>query len=250
MSSQRVDVDLNGRHLVVGMPAYSKSFPSEFQDALIRTLAACRKHGVKVTIAERGGSALIDKTRDEIVHAFLRRTDGTDLLFIDADIVWEPSDVLRLLVWSQERQFVVAPYCTKGDNPEFYYDLVPDESGHVVQDRQGLIQLKSAPSGFSLIRRDALTEMVDSYPELRYLPQKGEFKGEEITALHLMHLRDNGDGTRSRIGEDIAFCNRWTALDGEIWMDPGITLGHIGRKVYRMSYPEWIAARQPIATAT
>lgn len=242
---QSIAVDLRGRHLVIGMPAYDAKFSNEFQIAIVDTINACSRHGVKVTLAARCNSALIDKVRDEIVHGFLHKTDGSHLLMVDSDIVWEPADVLRLLALSDQHQFLVAPYCTKEDEPNFYYDLDPDENGKVKQEENGLIAVKTAPGGFSLISREAIQIMVSAYPELRYVAHRGEFTGDTITALHMMYLKDNKDGTRSRIGEDIAFCNRHRDCGGEIWMDPSTQLGHIGRKIYTKPYTEWLKARQP-----
>jgi hypothetical protein len=200
--------DLTGRHLVIGMPAYGGMFPDEFQNALIETLLVCRKHGVTVTTASRCGSALIDKTRDEIFHSFLTRTNGTDLLMIDSDIVWTPDDVMRLLGWTTDKEFVIGPYCTKEDNPAFFYDLVPSDTGKLIQDENGLIAVKSAPGGFNMMRRSVIEKMVAGYPELVYRAKRGEFKDEDLSALSMMYLEDKPDGTRLRIGEDIAFCNR------------------------------------------
>lgn len=244
---KQLTVDLNGRHLVLGLPAYDGKFPDEFQTAIIETLTLCRKHGVKVTVASRIGSALIDKTRDEIVHAYLHTTDGTDLLFIDNDIVWNADDVLRLLMWATTHDFVCGPYCVKQDDPSFYYDLLPDKAGKIIQDSEGLIELKSAPGGFNMISRKALENMVLGNPELNYVAHRGEFKGETVCALSMMYLHENSDGTRSRIGEDIAFSNRYRQTGGRMWLDPAIELGHIGKKVYRASYIDWIYGQQNLA---
>jgi hypothetical protein len=238
------DFNLAGRHVVLGLPAYDGRFPAAFQRAVVETMTSCRHHGVTVTLAERTKSALIDKTRDEIVHGFLHKTEGTDLLMIDSDIVWEGEDVLRLLAWTGRYGFVVGPYCTKTSPPQFYYDLEPTPEGKVDQNKDGLIRLRSAPGGFNCVARDRLEKMVEAYPELRYRASRGEFKGDEITALHMMYLRDNPDGSRSRIGEDIAFCNRYRERVGNIWMDPAIVLAHLGEQEYRMSYIDWIAKQQ------
>ena len=240
----QVTVDLKGRHLVLGLPAYDGTFPDELMSAVIETISLCRRHGVNVTVASRCGSALIDKTRDEIVHAFLHTTDGTDLLFIDSDVVWHPDDVLRLLAWGTTRDFVCGPYCVKQDDPAFYYDLLPSPEGKIIQDPDGLIELKSAPGGFNLISRHALETMVAEHPELQYVAHRGEFKGKTVSALSMMYLRENDDGTRSRIGEDIAFSNRYRATGMRMWLDPTIELGHIGKKIYRASYTDWVLSRQ------
>jgi len=240
-------VNLAGRHLVVGLPCYTGVVPSALMDALIRTVSALRAHGVTTTISTRTGSGIIDKVRDELIHSFVTRTEGTDLLFLDDDIVFKPDDVLRLMAWATTREVVCGPYCTKDEEPTFHYGLRGDENGKIIQDGDGLLSCLTAPAGFMLLRRSALERMRGAYPDLRYQPKRGEFKGETVSALCMMHLEDQPDGTRSRIGEDIALCKRWTAIGGEIWLDPVIELGHVGRKEYRRSYVDWLQARQTTA---
>lgn len=240
-------VNLSGRHLVVALPCSSGVVPQQFLDALIRTAGVLRKHGVTLTISTRVGSGIIDKARDELIHSFLTRTEGTDMLFIDDDIVFEPDDVLRLMAWATTREVVIGPYCTKDEEPTFHYGLQGDDNGKVIQDDNGLIRVSAAPAGFMLLRRSALERMRGAYPELRYQPRKGEFKGEMITAMCMMFLEAHPDGTR-RIGEDIALCKRWTKIGGEIWLDPVIELGHVGRKEYRKSYVGWLNERSASAT--
>lgn len=244
MTGTTIDTDLSGRHLVIAVPAYTGTVSTDFQDAMIRTINLGHTHGVKVTVSTRVRSALIDKVRDEMVHAFLTRTDGTDLLFIDSDVIWNPEDVMRLLVWTKARDFVVGPYCTKEEEPSFYYDLMPNERGKVIQDDQGLVRIKSCPGGFNMMTRAGLDRTVAEFEDMQYVAHRGDFKGETLTALHMMYLKENPDGTRSRIGEDIAFSRRWLEACGQIWMDPTIQLKHIGEKQYSRSYVEWLSSRQ------
>lgn len=240
---RQVTVDLAGRHLLLAVPAYDWTLPVELRQAIAETVEACRKHGVRTTQMERSGSALIEKVRAEIGHQFLYHTDADCLLMVDSDIVWSPDDVLRLLAWSDTRDFVVAPYCTKEDEPVFYYGLSPGPDGKLLQDADGLVRCATAPGGFNLVTRAAMEALVAAYPELVYRSGRGFLKGEDVCALWHTYLRDGADGVRTYVGEDIAFCNRWTAIGGEIWMDPAISLGHIGRKIYRQDYGAWLTAR-------
>jgi hypothetical protein len=49
-----------------------------------------------------------------------------------------------------------------------------------------------------------------------------------------MELNENN----KTVGEDLTFCNKWRKIGGEIWVDHRLSIGHVGRHVYRGSIAE------------
>jgi hypothetical protein len=49
---------------------------------------------------------------------------------------------------------------------------------------------------------------------------------------------DHKDGVR--LEEGYSLCKRWRNLDGEIWIDPLINLGHMGYKVFDSNLIEFL----------
>jgi hypothetical protein len=38
---------------------------------------------------------------------------------------------------------------------------------------------------------------------------------------------------RHKYGEDYSFCKRWRDMGGQVWVDPSISMGHLGTKIWK-----------------
>jgi hypothetical protein len=71
--------------------------------------------------------------------------------------------------------------------------------------------------------------MIEAHPEWkRPLPEDVD---PEITKYYYKLFQNDPDDLKDG-GEDFAFCERWNDLGGRVWIDPSITLSHVGDKDY------------------
>src|SRR6185369_13063293 len=99
-------------HLVVGTPCYGGQVTSVYAASLLKLQHACLKRGdIDVSVLMPGGDALITRARQNIVAHFLENPVATHLIFIDADIGFDPEQVFRLLDFDVD--MVAAVYPTK-----------------------------------------------------------------------------------------------------------------------------------------
>ena len=42
------------------------------------------------------------------------------------------------------------------------------------------------------------------------------------------------------VSEDYGFCRYWQKIDGKVWVDPGIEIGHLGRMTYEGSMIDYL----------
>lgn len=178
--------------------------------------------------------SLVDRGRDRAAAACLEG-DWTHLLFIDADIDFKPTDIVRLL--AADKDVAVGAYRKKNERNEFAISFLPEATEQLEQcPDTGLVKIARAGTGFMLIKRAVFERLRDAMPELHYVDHSPRTGPREMVAYFEHVVRDG-----LRWSEDYTFCERWRALGGDIWMDAEIKLGHWGPFVWRGSIMDHIA---------
>jgi hypothetical protein len=77
---------LLGRKLFIGIPCYDGKVNIKTAYALAQLMPEAMRLGVAVTLSDISNCSIITLARNSLVAEFLK-TDCTDLLFIDADVV-------------------------------------------------------------------------------------------------------------------------------------------------------------------
>jgi hypothetical protein len=98
--------------------------------SVIRLMSYAKTAGFEVSLSTVSHDALISRARSTLLAAFLDTPCATHLLFVDADISFEPQQVERLLLF--DRDFTGALYPLKSMD----WDLIPQrcvERGESVQ---------------------------------------------------------------------------------------------------------------------
>ena len=229
--------------LVIGTPCYGGMVSHLYTASLLKLQQACAANNIGLAVLMQGGDALITRARQNLVAHFLGNPAATHLLFIDADIAFEPAQVFRLLGCNAE--VAAAVYPTKRidwprvqsqvragrDNLEssaLSYVLEFDDPARIEQ-RDGFARARYAGTGFLMIRRDALLRMIEAYPELHYTREhqlQDPLAGSPWRYALFDCLIDPPGG--AYLSEDYSFCKRWRDIGGAIWIDLQSRLTHIG----------------------
>lgn len=230
-------------YLILATPAFGGQVTGPYLSSVLKLQLACRKRGLRFNVLVHHGDALVQRARQDLVARFLQQGDATHLLFVDADIGFDPEQVFRLLDFGVD--MAAAVYPLKWMNPEglkalaregrdrpdaaaLSYVYEPEEAGKQ-EIRDGFLRVRFAGTGFLMIRREALLSMMERYPELRY---KGTFTAEDPLAgnPHRYALFNCmiDPKTGEFLSEDYSFCQRWREMGGEIWADQKSRLTHTG----------------------
>jgi hypothetical protein len=230
-------------YLIVGTPCYGRQVTDLYAASLLKLLLACRQRGIHLGVQMAGSDALITRARQNVVAHFLGVEAATHLLFVDADIGFEPEQAFRLMDFSAAMTAGIYPIkrmdwakiaasVQAGRAPIESASLtytVEFENERPADVRDGFVRVSYAGTGFLMIRRDALLAMMDHYPELRYTRDHkpdDELSGSPWRCALFNCMIDEETGTY--LSEDFSFCRRWTAMGGEIWADTRSRLTHIG----------------------
>ena len=156
--------------------------------------------------------SFLPRNRDILTARFLDSA-ASHMLCLDSDIGFTPDNVNDLL--NHDVEFVSVCYSKKQAVRE-----IPAKLNGKTKD--GLLGANHVPAGFVMLSRSCVERMVGAYRHLEYhSPQK-------LWALWSSIF----DPNTTYSGEDVAFCDRWTAIGGEIWIDPGVILSHYGDSCY------------------
>lgn len=212
--------------LVIATPAYGGQVTSPYLLSMVRTVVECCKLGITHQVHINAGDSFIPRARALLVAKFLQ-TNHSHLLFIDADTSWQAADVVRLL--KHDKDFVCGGYRQKVPELRWNFCCMPSPDGAIpCEVESGLVQISGAGAGFMLLKRHVVERMIAAAPETRFVHVGNE---APFDAWDLFGPVGCIGGTF--YGEDIAFCNRWRHLGGEIWLDPAVQLGHHGSTEYR-----------------
>ena len=202
--------------------------------------------------------SLIQRARNYIVDEFLR-SDCTHLLFIDADIGFDPRDALALLALQisdpEKYDVVCGPYPKKtiawekvaaaaqaGVGVENPFDLEKFTSDFVFNPVGGIKQFKLAEpvevaeggTGFMLITRGALEKYRDAYPELAYRPD--HVRTEQFDGTRDIHAFFDcviDPESRRYLSEDYFFCKMARKAGLSVWMCPWMKINHVGSYIFK-----------------
>lgn len=139
------------------------------------------------------------------------------IVFIDHDLSWKPADLLKLI--ETEGDVVAGTYRFKHhdtDKVEFMGTIHSNNFGRPVVREDGCIKARLVPAGFLKITTNAVDRFMKAHPELCY--------GERYRMS--VDLFNHGAHEGTWWGEDYAFCRRWEALGGDIWLVPDLDLTH------------------------
>ena len=234
--------------ILVATPCFGGMVSQSYMLSVIRLMSYAKSAGFDVSLSLLGYDALISRARSTLVAAFLDNPAAAHLLFVDADIGFEPLQVERLLRF--DKDFSGALYPLKSID----WDFIPQrcvERGESLQQaalsyvgtfcsdaerkQEGdFVTGIYAGGGFQLLRRSALERMIAAYPETHFsrvhsMPISGT-RGDAAQSSNLYALFDCmiDPETGAYPSEDYSFCLRWRKIGGEIWLDTASRLTHTG----------------------
>ena len=240
MPDQATSASVN---LCIATPCFGGQISVVYAASLFKLQSALRAYGnFNLKILFKDGDALITRARASLIAQFLEDPRATHLLFIDADIGFEPEQVLRLIGcgadmcaaiypikcmdWDRIRSTIAADRSNPSAAALRYVFEVDDPNA--VTERAGFVKVRYAGTGFLMIRRAAIEQMCAAYPQLKFRRDHsldGAAGSDNRFALFECMI---DQATGIYLSEDFSFCKRWTDMGGEIWADLTSRLDHVG----------------------
>ena len=233
--------------VVILTPCFGGTCTIGYTQSLLATMNVLALHGMCAHVLFCANDYLVPRARNLLLaEAYERYEDATHFFFVDADMVWSPHDVLKLLAhrlpvvagaypiqryhWPKEQE--QEQKGEEGKQSEslptslLRYNLrytTNPADGIAVTDT-GLVEVVHVGTGFLLLARETIAAMRAAYPETRYIDNTG-YKTGEVYALF-----DCAIVQGQYLSEDYLFCHRWLLLSSthRVYVDVTVALTHIG----------------------
>jgi len=205
---------LAGRQIFFGIPAYDHKVSLKQAISLMRFAQQAPQHGIDITVGSICGCSVVSRARNLLVQDFLE-SSATELMFIDADINFQPEDIIRLMAWITEPNIDIAAGipCARKTEKTYIVKLDEDEKG-VTMNGMGLVRAQRVATAFMMIKRKVIEDLVKDNPQWQYWDER---TGRSMSAIFDFAVKDN-----SYVGEDYLFCDRARAAGFQVWVDPTI----------------------------
>ena len=195
------------KKIYIGTPCYGGMITADYFKSCMQLVALAAVNKIEIQFGTIGNESLITRARNTLVQLFMDG-DYTHLLFIDADLAFDPKAVLRML--------------------EFDKDVVP-----------GIYPRKTID--WTKVKRNVFEKMAKQYPELKFTPDQHinqphdkDFEYHKTSDWNYTFFDTMIEpDTKRYLSEDYAFCRLWQKIGGKIFADITSGMTHYGNYAFR-----------------
>lgn len=220
----------------------------EYSLALAGTTLSLAKAGHDVAfMLDESGS--IVRSRNMGSAVILNDPSFDFLVFIDADMAWEPVDAIRDMIdliqkgWAK---VICGGYLTKWKASRWCFHTHGNPR-EVVPNEVGLVPLLDAPTGLMVLHRSALEELAAGRPDLKINfdslvehPDHPDGLIEPGTYLFFDARRSTRGRKGHYVSDDYGFSENYESVGGKIWAFPWVRISHYYTMANTATLGEWL----------
>lgn len=235
--------------LYIATPMYGGMAAGKYTASMCRLVRELTVRGWEYQFMFRFNESLIDRARNALAANFMA-TDFTHLLFIDADIGFEPEDIIKMV--EADKDVICGIYPTKSINwasvgaaarngvPDDqlagytgtwvvnFVDYKAEETVRVDQP----FEVWNGGTGMMLIKRHVF-EILDKTVERYRLNENDEVMRKfEKSGIARYFATSIDPLSGVLLSEDYHFCRIWREEGGKVWAAPWVRLAHVGTYVF------------------
>ena len=235
--------------LFIATPMYGGLCNGLYTMGMMQSSQVFSQNNMLMYFAFTQNESLITRGRNSLTHDFLG-TDSTHLMFIDADIGFNPQDIVSMI--DADKDIICGIYPKKEINwvqvadavrhgvpPEHLHNFtgafVINLAGDAAEfrgKRDEPFEISNGGTGFMLIKREVFENLADKVPEYKsdmFTAVQGEdpsFKPPMIKEFFATSICEES-GNRL-LSEDYHFCKIARKQGVQIWAAPWVHLSHNG----------------------
>ena len=236
-------------NIFVATPMYGGQCTGYYTQSMLTLGPVLNQNGYDMAYSAMFNESLIQRGRNALAHGFMQRPECTHLMFIDADIKFNPQDIIKMI--EADKDIICGIYPKKEINwvevEKAVKEGVPtdrlktrtasvvvnlkDYAGSVTVPVSEPVEIFNGGTGFMLIKRstfETMKSVVSSYNnDVLFLD--GAISNDRITEYFACAIEP---GTERLLSEDYFFC--WKAREAglKVWAAPWAQLGHFGSYLF------------------
>lgn len=236
-------IDLKDVKLFIATPMYGGMCTGGYAKSMMHVPSTLTANGVSVTVRFVMNNSLIQAARNQLADLFMD-DDATHLMFIDADIEFDASDILHMIqadvdviggvyprkkiAWNRVRMAIEA-----GVPDEKMEEHTGDMVVHMLDDAKEVtvkasepLEVKGVGTGFMLIKRsvfERLQKIVDTFLD--------DDDNEVYEYFKLLTHPETG----KQMSEDYTFCYLCRKAGMKVYIAPWAAFTHIGTYEFKGS---------------
>ncbi len=220
----QVNIDfLKTTRVHICMPCYGGMLTESTFMSYIKWANTARQLGIDWTMETMTNESLISRARNTLTAKFLSNPDSTHLMFIDADIGWEPWHLLVML--NRDVDVIGGLYPMKSLPVKWCVNGFDGAE----EGPDGLQEVTKTGTGFLLMKRHVF-EKLNAHPAVK--PFNSDIGLPPELNVYMKTYFDTAVRENRYYSEDWTFCENWRDLGGKVWVDKRVLLRHTGTYVF------------------
>lgn len=227
--------------IMVAIPCYQGNVNVKCMESVLQLSSLLRDINVEMEFYSITFESLIPRARNACASHFLN-TNCTHLLFIDGDIIFNPTDVIKMI--KSKKEVIAGSYPKKAlkfelmkkaiENSSSLQEFIAKSVNYASnfkkdgEKKGSIIEVLDAPTGFMMIARPVFIKLINKFPEIKYKNDIVAYKPNEYKEYMYDFFQSTIIENRY-LSEDYGFCRLYQQLDNsKIFIDFSINLIHVG----------------------
>ena len=235
--------------IFIATPMYGGMATGSYTSSLMQTPTVLSQNRIGMLYAHMMNESLITRARNALTKNFLDIPEATHLMFIDADIGFNPHDIVSMIkqdvdiicglypkkeiAWGRVAQAVkdgYPPEELKNHTGSFVVNVIGDNT--LIIDKHEIAEIANGGTGFMLIKREVFESLADKVPKyVRDMYHSTEVvKEPEYIKEYFATSIDEEEGRL--LSEDYHFCKLARKHGYKVHIAPWVQLSHTGTYIF------------------
>lgn len=237
-------------NIILSTPMYGGMANGAYIASCMRLQSLLSSLNINFSFCFLTNESLITRARNKLCKCFLDNPEASHLLFIDADIEFNPNDIIRMI--QADKDIIGCPYACKtilwdkvdsharNDNFDANSLSMAGLSGvfnKIDNDNDDIItEVYELGTGVMLIKRSVFELIMKSKPNNYILMDSPDDMNKDIESRRYYNFFDTEIENERYLSEDYTFCKKWRELGGKLFLLKDAITKHWGSYGFTYSY--------------